>query len=151
VIVRLADRLRHLHLAGFYTEEMREHGHRQGFRAVTFSGRTTVLAHVSFKSRSRVGRYGVNIAAFEDVVLPELRRPCDVTFIDEIGKMECFSFPFVAAVRELLDGTTPIVATVAGKGGGFIAEVKTRTDVEVREVTHSNRDELPRLLAERSA
>jgi nucleoside-triphosphatase len=44
--------------------------------------------------------------------------------IDEIGKMECLSRAFTDAVAKLLDSTCPVVATVAQRGAGFIAEVK---------------------------
>ncbi len=149
LIMRLAERLVDRTVAGFYTEELRPGAQRQGFRAVTFSDQTATLAHVSFKSRSRVGRYAVDVAAFENLVLPELARQCDILLIDEIGKMECFSAFFVTAVQELLDGATLVVATVATKGSGFIAEVKARTDIEIIEVTRSNRDQLPASLAKR--
>ncbi len=148
VIMRLADCLRGQDVSGFYTEEIRERGHRKGFLAVTLSGRTAVLAHVGIRSRFLVGRYGVDVNGFEELALPELGRPCDTILIDEIGKMECFSGRFVTAVWKLLDGRTQVVATVANKGAGFIAKVKARPDVEVWEVTRSNRDELPQRLAE---
>jgi nucleoside-triphosphatase len=146
--MRLAELLPGRTVAGFYTEEIRGPKGRQGFRAVTFAGQTATLAHVSSRSRSRVGRYGVEVADFEALVLPELARRCDLIIIDEIGKMECFSSGFVFAARELLDGAVPVVATVAIKGGGFIAEVKARPDVEICEVTTLNRDGLPQRLAE---
>ncbi len=149
VIMRLAELLPNRTLAGFYTEEIRVGAHRQGFRAVTFSGGMTTLAHVSIRSSSRVGRYRVDVSAFENLVMPELARACDLMLIDEIGKMECFSSRFVTATRELLDGPKAVAATVAIKGAGFIAEVKTREDVEMCDVTPANRDHLPRLLAER--
>ena len=149
VVLRLAHLLTGRAIAGFHTEEIREGGQRQGFGATTFSGRTCVLAHVNLPSRHRVGRYRVDVDAFEQVVLPELAHPRDLMFIDEIGKMECFSTRFVRAVRGLLDGPATVVATVAVSGGGFIAEVKTRPDVEIWEVTGENRDELPQRLAER--
>ncbi|HUU98699.1 MAG TPA: nucleoside-triphosphatase [Phycisphaerae bacterium] len=151
VITRLADLLSNKATAGFYTGEIREGGQRQGFGATTFSGGSGVLAHVGLQSRRRVGRYGVDVAAFEQLVLPELGRGCDVMLIDEIGKMECFSTRFVNAVRGLLDGPTPIVATVGVSGGGFIAEVKARFDAEVWQVTRESRDGLPQRLAERVA
>ncbi len=151
VITRLADLLSNRTIAGFYTGEIREGGQRQGFGATTFSGASGVLAHVGLQSRQRVGRYGVDVSAFEQLVLPELTRSCDVLLIDEIGKMECFSARFVNAVRKLLDGPTPIVATVGASGGGFIAEVKARSDAEVWQVTRENRDGLPQRLAERVA
>ena len=143
VVMRMAERLTDRTVAGFYTEEIRHGAHRQGFRAVTFSGHTMTLAHVDLKGGPRVGRYGVDVSCFESLVLPELDRSCDLMLVDEIGKMECYSSRFVAAVQQALDGTTPVVATVAGKGAGLIAEVKTRPDVEIVEVTHSNRDGLP--------
>ena len=147
LIRHLAELLSNRAIAGFYTGEIREAGQRQGFGATTFSGGSCVLAHVSLKSRQRVGRYGVDVAAFEQLVLPELARPCDLMLIDEIGKMECFSARFVEVVRGLLDGPTPVVATVGVSGTGFIAEVKRRPDVTIWEVTRENRDELPRHVA----
>ena len=43
----------------------------------------------------------------------------------------------------------PVLASIALKGGGFIAEVKARPDVRIIEVVQGNRDELPERLAER--
>ena len=148
VIMHLAERLRPAEVAGFYTQEIREGGQRQGFKATTFSGQSTVLAHTGFKSRQRVGRYGVDIASFEQLVSPELARPADIMLIDEIGKMECFSPGFVSTVRHLLDAAVPVIATVAVSGSGFIAEVKTRPDVQILNVTRENRSELPQRVAE---
>jgi nucleoside-triphosphatase len=71
-----------------------------------------------------------------------------VYLVDEIGKMECLSDRFVAAMRVLLSGHAPVVATVGAQGGGFIAEVKRRPECELWEVTRVNRDEMPaRILA----
>jgi nucleoside-triphosphatase len=57
--------------------------------------------------------------------------------------MECFSRAFCDSVRALLDSDAPVLATVALKGGGFIAEVKARSDVALFEVTVRNRETLP--------
>ncbi|MDP3768164.1 MAG: nucleoside-triphosphatase, partial [Dehalococcoidia bacterium] len=73
-------------------------------------------------------------------------RRTDVVLVDEIGKMECLSTAFVAAVRRLLAGPTPVIATVARRGAGLIAEVKARRDVELIHVTRANRDDLPGLV-----
>jgi nucleoside-triphosphatase len=71
-----------------------------------------------------------------------------VHVVDEIGKMECLSARFVSAMTRLLDGGMPLVASVARRGEGFIADVKRRPDVEVWELTRTNRDEIPaRILA----
>ena len=147
VVLRLVERLPELRLAGFYTREIREQGHRVGFEAVGIStGTHALLAHVRSKSRHRVGRYGVEAAAFAPLVEAELDRPVgevDPFVVDEIGKMELHCNEFVDAVRRLLDGPVPVLATVAMKGGGLIAEVKGRQDVRLVEVTEKNRDGLP--------
>ena len=62
--------------------------------------------------------------------------------MDEIGKMECCSQHFVAAMRCLLDSDKRVVASIARKGTGLIAEVKRRADVELWELTVGNRDAL---------
>ena len=149
VILRLLDLLKGRRLAGFTTEEIREEGERKGFRVAGLSGGSGVLAHLDLKTGHRVGTYSVDIQAFEEIALPEIQRPCDVLLIDEIGKMECFSERFVKAVRGAIDGPSPLVATVALKGGGFIAQVKSRPDVEIWEVTRANRDGMPARLQER--
>lgn len=137
-------------LGGFYTEEIREAGARRGFRAVTLDGWQRDLARVDFPGSPRVGPYGVDVGTVAALVERALRPDAavDVYLVDEIGKMECLSPRFVAAMRALLDSSRPVIATIALRGGGFIAEVKAREDVEALEVTRANRDELPaRILA----
>ena len=130
-------------VAGFFTGELREGGHRVGFEIETLDGRKGVLSHVRFQSPCRVGRYGVDIGGFERLVLPILRAgEPDLYVIDEIGKMECFSGPFVQAMTALLDAGTPVFGSVALKGGGFIERVKGRSDVTLVEVTVRTRDSL---------
>src|SRR5262249_46734068 len=143
---RLIERLPGLRLAGFYTAELREHGGRVGFEAVGIAtGRRALLAHVRSHSRLPVGRYGLEPAAPAPLVGVELGRPggVDLFVIDEIGKMELLCPEFVDAVRQLLDGPAPLVATAAAKGGELIAEAKARNDVCTVEVTPENRDSLP--------
>ena len=69
--------------------------------------------------------------------------------MDEIGKMECLSARFVAHMRRILDGRVPLIATVAQRGTGFIAEVKRREDCELLTLTRANRDAMPQQLLER--
>jgi nucleoside-triphosphatase len=150
-VLRLVELARDLRLAGFHTQELRERGQRVGFEAVGLSsGLRCVLAHARSRSRLRVGRYGVDPEGFAPLVRAELeRRPdeVDAFVLDEIGKMELHSAPFVAAVRRVLDNPAPVLATVARKGRGLIAEVKGRPDVQVLPVTAENRDRLPAALA----
>lgn len=149
VLRRLADLLADWHLAGFYTEEFRVAGERRGFRIKTFDHREGLLAQVGLDG-PRVGRYGVDVDAI-DVLADEtlaLDRSIDGYLVDEIGKMECLSKKFVAAMRAVIGPARPVVATVALRGGGFIDEVKRLRGAELWKVTRANRDNLPARAAE---
>jgi len=153
VIRRVIELLADLRLAGFYTQEIRQQGQRVGFEAIGLDGQATTLAHVDSRSSHRVGRYGVDVGGFEAILQAELATPADsvdVFVIDEIGKMECLSRVFAEIVTRVLDSQVPVLATVAAKGGGFIAAVRCRTDVEMITVSTSNRDKLAEELACRS-
>jgi nucleoside-triphosphatase len=54
-------------VGGFYTEEIRSGGARQGFKIVTFGGQAGILAHVNLSGPLRVGRYGVDLKALDMV------------------------------------------------------------------------------------
>src|SRR4030067_866580 len=58
---------------GFYTEEITGPGGRKGFRLITLDGKQATLAHIDIRSKSKVGRYGVDVAAFERVGVAALR------------------------------------------------------------------------------
>ncbi len=145
VVRRVAEALPRFRLGGFYTEEVRERGRRRGFRAVTFDGWTRAIADVDHPGPTRVGRYGVDVAAVDALVARTLAAPADVDLllIDEVGKMECCSAAFVAAVRRLLASPTPMVVTVAERGGGFVGEVRGLGGAGIWTVTRGNRDALP--------
>lgn len=121
-IRRVAEAMPAETLAGFYPEEMR-----------------------SFPKTHRVGRYGVDVAAMDAAADAELapREATALYLVDEIGKMECLAARFVAGMRRILAGSIPLVATIARRGGGFIAEVKGRRDCELRSLTRANRDAMP--------
>lgn len=139
---------------GFYTEEIRSRGERLGFRLVGLEGHDAVIAHVDFpKTAARVGKYGVDVAAIDAAVEAVLgpRPRAKIYLIDEIGKMECLSARFVAAVSALLDGSVPVVATVAKRGEGFIAQVKKRSDCELWTLSRANRDAIPSKILARMA
>ena len=150
VLERVAEQLGELRLAGFVTRELREHGQRVGFEAIGLGGRRIILAHVRFRSVVSVGRYGVEPNRLIPLINEEMVRPLetvDTYLIDEIGKMECHCPQFIDAVSRLLEGQVPVVATIALRGGDFIAEVKDRRDVQIVEVTRANRQALPGQIA----
>ncbi|MHC4742255.1 MAG: nucleoside-triphosphatase, partial [Planctomycetota bacterium] len=66
----------------------------------------------------------------------------ELFFIDEIGKMECFSRLFVAIVDKLLQSDRSVLATVAQKGGGFIGRVKEYAGINLITLTRNRQDEV---------
>jgi nucleoside-triphosphatase len=150
VLKRVVEHLGDYRLAGFLTLELQERGQRVGFEAIGLGGRRAILAHVRFQSLVSVGRYAVEPHRLVPLINQEMVRPLetvDAYFIDEIGKMECHCPQFIEAVSRLLLGPVPLVATIALRGGGFIAEVKKRPDVQIVEVTQGNRQSLPGQIA----
>jgi nucleoside-triphosphatase len=110
-----------------------------------------VLAHKDSDSPVRVGRYGVDVAAFERVGLAALGLAAlgraaeqhGVVVIDEIARMELASPAFADAVRQIMDGGSPVVATVQEHHHPFTDALKRRPDVELFHLTADNRDAAP--------
>ena len=136
--------------AGFTTEEIREGGQRVGFAVESVSGQRGVLAHVTRPGPPRVGKYGVDLSAFERIALPALAAPPGaVIVIDELGKMELASDRFREAVEAIFDGGSAVVATVHAFRHPLTDALKARPDVEILRITSGNRDSLPGELLER--
>lgn len=144
LIKKLCEELKSFHPVGFYTTEIREEGSRKGFELISLDGRRGILSHTDIKSPYRVGKYRVDIKGFEDFLdtILFLDTTTSLIIIDEIGKMECFSDKFRRLLKETLDSKKFVIATIALKGGGLIAEIKRRLDIKVFEITQSNRDNL---------
>ena len=138
-------------VGGFTTRELRTGGRREGFMVEAASGAQAVLAHVRLPGPPRVGRYGVDLAAFERVALPALRTPRTggVVVVDELGKMELASASFRDAVVELLGREVAVVATVHLARHRLTDALKRRPDVQSIRVSEGTRDALPMQLMER--
>jgi len=67
----------------------------------------------------------------------------ELYLVDEIGKMECLSPCFVEHMRRLVAGRVPLIATVASRGSGYIAEVKRDPRCELWTLSRANRDDMP--------
>jgi nucleoside-triphosphatase THEP1 len=130
---------------GLVTGEIREAGRRVGFAVETLAGQRRVMAHVDMASSQRVGRYGVDVAAIDEVVALALadEAAAEAFVIDEIGKMELYSQRFFTAIQRLLGDPRPLVATIAERGPGLIETARQRTDVELWEVRLENRQAMP--------
>jgi nucleoside-triphosphatase len=131
--------------AGFYTEEIRTGGIRQGFRIVTLDGQEAILAHVDISSPYQISKYRVDTAALERVGVSALRRAVqefDLIVIDEIGKMELVSPQFREAVTRAINSAKKILGTIMFNPHPFADEIKRRPEVEILLVTKANRIEV---------
>ncbi|UCH85482.1 MAG: NTPase [Candidatus Latescibacterota bacterium] len=153
LVRKIVDGLTHRRPVGFYTTEIRERGVRKGFELMSFDGRRGLLSHVDIHGPHRVGKYGVDVEGF-DQFLDAIQWPTldvGLVVIDEIGKMECSSEKFRALVRRILESNLALFATIAQRGTGLIADVKTRGDVELLELSKRNRDSLAKEIVGRLA
>lgn len=139
---------------GFYTEEIRENGERVGFRIKTLSGKTGILSHVNIKSKYKISRYGVDLAAFEDICLEELRKAINnenikYIIIDEIGPMQLFSEDYKKLLLELLKSKKQVIGTIFMSPYEWLDEFKKQDGIELIEVTFDNRDIIPLQVVEK--
>ncbi len=137
---------------GFYTEEIRDHGTRVGFKVVALEGGDAVFAHVDFTTPERVGKYGLDLSALEAVGVNAIREAVQAQrpiAIDEIGPMEIRSPVFREAVNDALDSELPVLATIFSRSLPFTDAIKSRPDVALIEVSPNNRDRLVSQLSEK--
>jgi nucleoside-triphosphatase len=130
---------------GFYTEEMRTGGVRQGFRIVTLDGQEAVLAHVDISSPHRVSKYKVDTGALDRVGVSALRRAVtesDLVIVDEIGKMEVLSPQFKETVRQAIDSDRKVLGTIMLNFHPFADEIKRHPQAETLSVTRDNHAEV---------
>ena len=130
---------------GFYTEEIRSQGVRQGFQIITIDGKNAVLAHISIRSLHQVSKYGVDKDSMDKVAVPAVRQAIqskDIIVIDEIGKMEMFSASFKDAVIEALESKKKVLGTIMLASHPWADKIKERPEVEVIKVSRLNRDEV---------
>jgi nucleoside-triphosphatase len=144
LVKKLSEELSHLHPVGFYTEEIREEGVRKGFELISLDGQRGLLSHKEIKGLFRVGSYRVDIKSFETLIdsIPFFDPSKPLIIIDEIGKMECLSDRFKNFLKKIFDSGKLVIATIAFKGSGLIAEIKERQDIKLFEMNYHNRDEL---------
>ncbi len=143
-IIEVYERIKTYFPIGFFTREIRREGQRQGFEIESFDGKKGILAHIDFKTSLRVGRYGVDVVGFEKFLdsIPFFNPEARLIIIDEIGKMELLSDKFQNLIIKILDSNKILIATIALKGTGLIADIKKRKDVQIFELRRENREKL---------
>jgi nucleoside-triphosphatase len=127
---------------GFFTEEIRERAERVGFMIHTIpEEKRALLASKDFLSRFRVGSYGVNTNALEDLGCKSIEKSLkmkNIVIIDEIGKMELYSDRFRMVLLEALNSPHKVLATIMERPNPFTDRIKNRTDVKLFSLNRKN-------------
>lgn len=126
---------------GFYTQEIRSKGKREGFEIVTLEGNRAILAHINIHSPYRVSKYGVDIDNLDQAGVSAIRQAIqkyDIVVIDEIGKMELFSPAFREAVLDALESGKKVLGTILLPPHPWADGIKNDPRVEVIRVTRAN-------------
>ena len=144
-IIREAISRTRISAGGFYTEEIRSAGTRQGFQLITLDGQSCVLAHIDIPSRYQVGKYGVSLENFDQIgvrAVQEATRQKELVVIDEIGKMELFSSRFQEAVLEAINSDKRVLGAIMLKPHPFADRIKKHPQVKLLTVSKSNRERI---------
>jgi len=135
---------------GMITEPIIENKKRAGFYVVDWqTGEKEVFAHMDIDTKDKIGKYGVDISALENIGVPAIEKAIEdenihIIIIDEIGKMEMLSEKFCDAVVDALDSDKPIMVTLHKKSRSpLLQDVRRRDDIRILEVTPVNRNLLP--------
>jgi nucleoside-triphosphatase len=130
---------------GFYTEEMRSQGVRQGFRLVTLDGQEAILAHINIHSPYRVSKYGIDIDSLDQVGVSALHKAaqqCNLVVIDEIGRMELFSANFRKVVSQIIDSGKRILGTIMLTPEPWADTIKRQPQVNLVTVIRTNHQDV---------
>jgi len=136
---------------GFYTEEIRSRGVRQGFRLVTLDGETAILSHINIDSPHRVSKYGVDIESLDKIgvsALNQALKECDLVVVDEIGKMELFSAKFRETVQSIISSGKRLLGTIMLYPNPYADAIKRQPQVNLITVTRANHQEVLKELRE---
>lgn len=116
-----------------------------GFRIVTLSGRTGMLAARGASSPFRVGEYAVFVQEFENTVIPELEEAlklCIPCLIDELGKMEFFSQRFAEILKPLWEKVPLLLATTRFPAIPHVKGFLNQEETALLLLTPQNREEI---------
>ncbi len=135
-------------VGGMVTEPVLVKGRRSGFWVMDWRTKARkILASPEIDSKVKVGVYGVDLDALDEIGVPAIRSAtdeADVIVVDEVGKMEMESEAFVDAVKDALDSEKPVLLTLHKKSRNpLLQDIRRRDDVRILEVTPVNRNLLP--------
>jgi nucleoside-triphosphatase THEP1 len=128
---------------GFYTEEIRNSKDRVGFRCVSITGESVEIANVESPSKTRIGRYGIDVERFEGFairILQDALLSKKIVVIDEIGFMQMLSNSFQKLVYEIISDKKIVLGTIPLQGDRIINKIRNLKEVEIVVINEINRD-----------
>ena len=142
-VIRQAISQSQRNAGGFFTQEIRSVGIREGFRIVTLEGKEAVLAHIAIDSPFRVGKYGIDISVLDTIGVEAIYNAIahnEIIVIDEIGKMELFSPRFITAVQAAINSPKKVLGTISLKPHPLADTIRQNRNIMVAELTRSNQE-----------
>lgn len=137
-------------LAGYFTEPMGDPVDPKGHLMHPMGYPARTIAHVNSAKGPRVGRFRVNVEAFERDGVAALRDAAagtNIIIMDEIGRFEEHAPNFVAAIHACLDAPAPVLGVLSAHGGSVVEAIAARPDVRLVPVEEASRDLLPAALS----
>lgn len=134
---------------GFYTEEITSSNDRIGFRCVSINGESVEIANVESPSKTRIGRYGIDIEKFEDFAIKVLQDSLSskkIIVIDEIGFMQMQSTTFQKIVQDIVSDDHIVLGTIPLDSHSEIDKIKFLKKVKIINVNEFNRDGISEFL-----
>lgn len=143
-IKRIIQKVGLEYFGGFYTEEIRNLTNRTGFNCVTLNGETIRIANIDSESSIRIGRYGVDVEAFENIALKAVKLSLEtkrITVIDEIGFMQMLSAPFEKMIHEVISSSQHIIiGTICVDSHPSIDKIKKLSGIKLYHLNEENRE-----------
>lgn len=128
-------------IGGFYTEEVRQDGRRQGFKLITFDGKEGIFSLKGMKSQHKLGKYGVDVGVLETIgvsaMLDGLKNK-KIVVIDEIGSMEILSKKFHETLMQCLLSDAYVLATMRYKSQPFSDDLNRLDNKKIFVLTRDN-------------
>lgn len=128
---------------GFYTEEVRNEFDRVGFDCVSLDGKRQRIADVNLHSDIRMGRYGIDIEAFEDFALQAISNSSStskIIIIDEIGPIQFLSTKFKQQINNILTGPNCVIGSIFYNKHPDVDEIKKIPGIKIYSMTRENRN-----------
>ncbi|WP_051004444.1 nucleoside-triphosphatase [Paenibacillus sp. OSY-SE] len=134
---------------GFYTEEITNSSNRIGFRCVSINGESVEIANVESPSKTRIGRYGIDVEKFENFAIKILQDAlCSkkIIVIDEIGFMQMLSTTFQKKVQEIVSDNIIVIGTIPLDSHPEIDKIKYLKEVKIISLNEFNRDVISKFM-----